>query len=53
MIPAEHPWIREDVDRFIGRLPRHIAYPLILLFSVVLWSLVGIAAVRVATWFAS
>jgi hypothetical protein len=44
---------RAKTERFIGRLPRHIAYPLILVVSIVSWSCVGIAAAWVARLFSS
>jgi hypothetical protein len=39
---------RAKTERFIGRLPRHIAYPVILVVSVALWTPVGVAALRFA-----
>jgi hypothetical protein len=41
---AAYPWTRRKrAERFIGRLPRRIAYPLIFIVSVILWSAIGIA----------
>lgn len=38
---AAYPWtIRK---RFTGRLPYRVAYPLILIAAVILWSAIGIA----------
>jgi len=34
----------DRIWRFIGRLPPHVAYPLIFVGSVILWSLIGVAA---------
>jgi hypothetical protein len=39
---------RAKTERFIGRLPRRIAYPLILLISFAAWTPIGIAALRAA-----
>jgi hypothetical protein len=39
---------RAKAERFIGRLPRWIAYPLMLAISVALWIPIGVAAVRLA-----
>lgn len=52
MIPIE-PVSRENLERAIGRMPRRIAYPLILLLSLVLWSAIGIAASKLAQAIAS
>lgn len=52
MIPMEF-MSREDLERAIGRLPRRIAYPLILVLAMVLWSAVGIAALKLARAVAS
>ena len=35
---------RERIERFIGSLPRRVAYPLIFVGSVLLWFLIGIVA---------
>lgn len=40
----------QRVGRFVGRLPRRVAYPLILILSVVLWTPIAIAGVRLAEW---
>ena len=44
MIPLDHfDSIVERLDRFIGQLPRPVAYAVIFLGSMVLWSLIGLA----------
>jgi hypothetical protein len=52
MIPREF-MSREDLERALGRLPRRIAYPIILAVSIALWSAVGIAALKLAQVIAS
>jgi hypothetical protein len=32
----------EHVERFLGRLPRRVAYPLIFVCSVLLWTAIGV-----------
>jgi hypothetical protein len=44
---------RSKTEHFVGRLPRRVAYPLILLVSIVLWTPAAIAAVRMAEWIAA
>lgn len=39
------------MERSIGRLPRPLAYSLILLYSIVTWSLIGITAAGVLRHF--
>ena len=41
---------RERLERAAGRLPRRVAYPLILLFSLLMWIPIGILAFRVLAW---
>jgi hypothetical protein len=40
---AAYPWtFRARTERFVGRLPRRIAYPLIFIISLILWCAIAI-----------
>lgn len=40
-------FLHEDLERAVARLPRRVAYPLIVVFSVLLWSAIGIVAAAI------
>ena len=42
MIQRDRTDFRQELEHTVGRLPRRVAYPLIFLGSVLLWSLIGI-----------